>query len=72
MSLYLFSGLASTTFSLIFNSFYTGNPRYASHGASGAVYGTLAWFAALNPTATVLLFFVVPVPIWVSCFSFRV
>lgn len=36
-----------------------------SHGASGAVYGCLSFFAACYPRTTFLLFFVVPVPAWV-------
>ncbi len=35
-------------------------------GASGAVYSLLAFYAACFPRSTFLLFFVVPVPAWVS------
>ncbi|GAA5874838.1 hypothetical protein JCM16303_003002 [Sporobolomyces ruberrimus] len=64
LSLYLFSGLSASTFSLLFNHYVTQNPYYAAHGASGATYGTIAFFAAAMPRATFLLFFVVPVPAW--------
>ncbi|GAA6014995.1 hypothetical protein JCM11491_002387 [Sporobolomyces phaffii] len=63
-SLYLFSGLSASAFSLLFNHYVTQNPHYAAHGASGATYGTIAFFAAAMPRATFLLFFVVPVPAW--------
>ncbi|GAA5925612.1 rhomboid family intramembrane serine protease [Sporobolomyces koalae] len=64
LSLYLFSGVSASTFSLLFNHYITQNPHYAAHGASGGVYGILAYFAAVMPRATFLLFFVVPVPAW--------
>ncbi|GAA5893915.1 rhomboid family intramembrane serine protease [Sporobolomyces salmoneus] len=64
LSLYLFSGLSASTFSLLFNHYVTQNPQYAAHGASGATYGTIAFFAAAMPRATFLLFFVVPVRAW--------
>ncbi|GAA5982770.1 hypothetical protein JCM5350_006242 [Sporobolomyces pararoseus] len=64
LSLYIFSGLSASTFSLLFNHFVTQNPFYAAHGASGATYGTIAFFAAAMPSATFLLFFVVPVRAW--------
>lgn len=40
------------------------NPNYAAHGASGATYGAISFFAAAFPRETFLLFFVVPVPAW--------
>ncbi|GAA5953930.1 hypothetical protein JCM21900_003056 [Sporobolomyces salmonicolor] len=64
LSLYLLSGLAASAFSLAFNHFVTKNPNYAAHGASGATYGTISFFACMFPTTTFLLFFVVPVPAW--------
>ncbi|GAA6063385.1 hypothetical protein JCM10212_001484 [Sporobolomyces blumeae] len=64
LSLYIISGLSASTFSLLFNHFVTQNPYYAAHGASGATYGAIAFFAAAMPRATFLLFFVVPVPAW--------
>lgn len=44
----------------------TANSAVPFQGASGATYGTIAFFAAAMPRATFLLFFVVPVPAWVS------
>lgn len=58
-------GVVSSAISLAFSRFSTPqNPWYQSHGASGAVYGTIAFFAAAYPRTTFLLFFVVPVPAW--------
>lgn len=39
-----------------------------SHGASGSVYAIMATFACVNPTATFLIFFVIPAPAW-ACVS---
>ena len=64
LTLYLFAGIVSSTVSLLFSRVLANNPFYQSHGASGAVYGTIAFFAAAFPTTTFLLFFVVPVPAW--------
>ncbi|KAM0791267.1 hypothetical protein ACM66B_005743 [Microbotryomycetes sp. NB124-2] len=64
LSLYLFSGMISSCVSLLASKLSHSSPFYQSHGASGAVYGTLACFATMFPTTTFLLFFVVPVPAW--------
>ncbi|POY74586.1 hypothetical protein BMF94_2347 [Rhodotorula taiwanensis] len=65
LALYFFAGVASSTVSLVFNHFVNRqNPHYAAHGASGATYGAISFFAAAYPRQTFLLFFVVPVPAW--------
>lgn len=65
LALYLFSGIAANIASLTFNQIsQPNNPYFASHGASGAVYGCLSYFAATNPRATFLIFFVIPAPAW--------
>ncbi|GAA5858174.1 hypothetical protein JCM1840_001071 [Sporobolomyces johnsonii] len=64
LSLYLMSGLVASAFSLAFNYFVTKNPHYSACGASGATYGSIAFFACMFPTTSFLLFFVVPVPAW--------
>lgn len=57
--------MTSATVSLLFNHFVNRqNPYYAAHGASGATYGAISFFAAAYPRQTFLLFFVVPVPAW--------
>ncbi|KAK4054555.1 hypothetical protein OIV83_001049 [Microbotryomycetes sp. JL201] len=64
LALYLFAGAISSCVSLVASKLSHSSPFYQSHGASGAVYGTLACFATMFPTTTFLLFFVVPVPAW--------
>ena len=79
MALYLFAGIAASTTSLLYSSLYAGNHAYASNGgtspfpvpisthhpsATGAIYGTLAFFAAYAPKTTFMLFFVIPAPAW--------
>lgn len=39
-----------------------------SHGASGSVYAIMSTFACVHPTATFLIFFVIPAPAW-ACVS---
>jgi membrane associated rhomboid family serine protease len=41
-----------------------GMPRLAAYGASGAVTAVLVLYACHFPTRTILLFFMLPVPIW--------
>lgn len=38
--------------------------RAFSHGASGSVYAIMSTFACVHPTATFLVFFVIPAPAW--------
>ncbi|GAA5897252.1 hypothetical protein JCM8208_003770 [Rhodotorula glutinis] len=64
LGLYLFAGVTASAFSLVVNHFVTQNPFYAAHGASGATYGAISFFACAFPRTTFLLFFVVPVPAW--------
>ena len=63
-TLYLLAGLASTTVLLLL-AVVTGE-RILAVGASGCVYGVLVFAACANPHATVLLFFVLPMPMWVA------
>jgi membrane associated rhomboid family serine protease len=73
----VFSSLAS----LAYNRYYV--PRYAksqmkrvaaqkasSHGASGAITAMTVLYAMVAPTATVLLFGIVPLPAWLAIGSF--
>ncbi|GAA5824716.1 hypothetical protein JCM3770_003079 [Rhodotorula araucariae] len=64
LGLYLFAGVTASTFSLLVNHFITRNPFYAAHGASGATYGAISFFACAFPREKFLLFFVLPVPAW--------
>ncbi|SPO41861.1 related to PCP1 - mitochondrial serine protease [Pseudozyma flocculosa] len=71
LALYLSAGLASATFSLLWHRF--ADPWFnrggrgtkgTSLGASGSIYAIMSTFACIQPRATFLLFFVVPVPAW--------
>ncbi|BGP16302.1 hypothetical protein JCM10213_006459 [Rhodosporidiobolus nylandii] len=64
LTLYLFSGLVSSTFSALFARYIAQNPYYSAHGASGAVFGCASFFACAFPREKFLLFFVLPVPAW--------
>ena len=64
LSLYLFAGVVSSATSMLFAQLNNQQRYYQSYGATGAIYGTLAFFAAAHPRTTFLLFFVVPVPAW--------
>ncbi|KAA1466155.1 rhomboid-domain-containing protein [Dentipellis sp. KUC8613] len=61
LALYFGGGLVSSMTSLQFNK---DRPGYASHGASGAIYAVISYFACMAPRATFLLFGIVPMPAW--------
>jgi rhomboid-like protein len=64
--LYFGSGILSALAFLGSNALLSQNQnRVYANGASGAVYGTMAFFACMQPRATFLLFFVLPVPAWI-------
>ncbi|KAJ9121159.1 hypothetical protein QFC24_004833 [Naganishia onofrii] len=68
LGLYLGGGIISSLVSLGWHRIVTGNrgkPR-GSEGASGAIYASLAYFAAMFPQAKFLMFFIVPMPAWVA------
>ncbi|KAJ9105231.1 hypothetical protein QFC21_001596 [Naganishia friedmannii] len=68
LGLYLGGGIISSLVSLGWHRLVTGNrgkPR-GSEGASGAIYASLAYFAAMFPQAKFLMFFIVPMPAWVA------
>ncbi|KAJ8595375.1 rhomboid-domain-containing protein [Rhizopogon salebrosus TDB-379] len=64
LSLYFFGGIASSVASLVWNRFYKRQDGYSSHGASGAILATIAFYACAFPRTTFLIFFVVPCPAW--------
>ncbi len=68
--LYIGGGLASTVIGTGY-AYLTGNHGVAL-GASGAVYAVLTWLAFREPHRTILLFFVLPVPLWVLVGVFMV
>ena len=70
LKLYMLSGVAGSVTSVAFqriqrtpSSPFPIRQETKSIGASGALMGTLMTYALLYPSSTVLLFFVIPVPI---------
>lgn len=64
LTLYCGAGTAGAISSIVWPHISGSRRTQRTLGASGAVYGILSTFACLNPNATFLLFFVVPVPAW--------
>ncbi|RSH93830.1 hypothetical protein EHS25_006479 [Saitozyma podzolica] len=63
LGLYLAGGVLASLMSLSWHRL-RGDRWRGSEGASGAIYASLAFYAALFPNTTFLLFFVVPMPAW--------
>lgn len=61
---YLGAGLFSAICSLAWQSLTPGRRVFGSEGASGAIYGCMAFFGTMFPRSTFLLFFVIPMPAW--------
>ncbi|WWC89721.1 uncharacterized protein L201_004646 [Kwoniella dendrophila CBS 6074] len=57
----IFSSLASLTYHRMRSDRWMG-----SEGASGAIYACLSFYGAMFPQSTVLMFFVIPMPVWVA------
>lgn len=64
LSLYLGAGVFGNIVSYVWHEM-KGHRNYASHGASGAVYGVLSFFACVAPTAMFYLYGIVPIPAFV-------
>ncbi|KAG2158871.1 uncharacterized protein EDB93DRAFT_1116797 [Suillus bovinus] len=64
LALYFFGGIVSSMTSLVWNRFYKRQSNYSSHGASGAILATVAFYACAFPRTTFLIFFVIPCPAW--------
>lgn len=63
--LYFSAGVASSIVSMVARRFVgRGEQSDFSHGASGSVYAIMSTFACVHPTATFLIFFVIPAPAW--------
>ncbi|KIP12854.1 hypothetical protein PHLGIDRAFT_97577 [Phlebiopsis gigantea 11061_1 CR5-6] len=63
LALYLGGGMVSSLTSLWWNS-YKGNQFYSSHGASGAVYSVITFFACVAPNTQFAIFGIIPCPAW--------
>ncbi|KAG1780222.1 hypothetical protein EV702DRAFT_1081486 [Suillus placidus] len=65
LGLYFLGGIASSVTSLVWNRFYKHESNFSSHGASGAILATIAFYACAFPRTKFLIFFVIPCPAWV-------
>jgi membrane associated rhomboid family serine protease len=64
LGLYFLGGIASSLTSLIWNRFYKHESNFSSHGASGAILATIAFYGCAFPRTTFLIFFIIPCPAW--------
>jgi len=64
LALYLGAGIFGNVVSAVWHR-AKNELNYASHGASGAVYGVLSWFACVAPTAMFYLYGIIPIPAFV-------
>ncbi|KAH9951792.1 hypothetical protein B0H21DRAFT_684670 [Amylocystis lapponica] len=64
LSLYLGGGLTASLGSLWWHNNVKKQPQYASHGASGAIYAVISFFACVMPRAQFYFFAVLPIPAW--------
>lgn len=66
--LYFGAGMVSSVVSMVGKQLVPATQQRGlasfSHGASGSVYAIMSTFACVNPTATFLIFFVIPAPAW--------
>ncbi|KAF5333684.1 hypothetical protein D9611_002220 [Ephemerocybe angulata] len=61
--LYMGAGLVSAATSLLYGR-YIDRKDVPSHGASGAIMGTMSFLACVAPTMTFQLYGIIPVPAW--------
>jgi membrane associated rhomboid family serine protease len=67
LATYFLGGLAGSAFYLVWALLLPwGDPDIRLLGASGAVYAVGGALAILQPNVKVLLFFVIPMPLWVA------
>ncbi|ODO02903.1 hypothetical protein I350_05745 [Cryptococcus amylolentus CBS 6273] len=65
LGLYLGAGAFSSLVSLGYHRM-SKHQWWGSEGASGAIYACLAYYGAMFPQSTVLMFFIVPMPVWLA------
>ncbi|WVQ78442.1 hypothetical protein IAT38_000528 [Cryptococcus sp. DSM 104549] len=65
IGLYLGAGIFTSLTSLAWHRF-SGHKWMGSEGASGAIYACLAYYGAIFPQQQVLMFFIIPMPVWVA------
>ncbi|KAI0370250.1 hypothetical protein BV20DRAFT_944427 [Pilatotrama ljubarskyi] len=65
LGLYLGGGIVSSLAGIAWRNYNPQHsPRAGSHGASGAIYSVISFFACVAPTATFALFGIIPLPAW--------
>ncbi|GJE84614.1 rhomboid-domain-containing protein [Phanerochaete sordida] len=64
LALYLGGGIFCSLASLWWNNSVKHRSMYSSHGASGAVYAVISFFACVAPKAQFALFGILPIPAW--------
>ncbi|WVQ99023.1 hypothetical protein IAU59_006155 [Kwoniella sp. CBS 9459] len=65
LGLYLGAGIFSSLTSLTYHRLKQDR-WWGSEGASGAIYACLSFYGAMFPQSTVLMFFVIPMPVWAA------
>ncbi|WVF71870.1 hypothetical protein IAT40_006680 [Kwoniella sp. CBS 6097] len=65
LGLYLGAGIFSSLTSLTYHRLKRDR-WWGSEGASGAIYACLSFYGAMFPQSTVLMFFVIPMPVWAA------
>ncbi|EJD01069.1 rhomboid-domain-containing protein [Fomitiporia mediterranea MF3/22] len=63
MTLYFFGGISCSMLSLLLNKTVSKRDG-TSHGASGAIFAVVSFFACVSPKTTFLIFGVIPAPAW--------
>ncbi len=63
LAMYLTGGVVGSLAYVMMNA-WMGNPNTPVIGASGAVYGVVILYTLYYPSREVLLFFILPVPMW--------
>ncbi|RDX53167.1 hypothetical protein OH76DRAFT_1376444 [Lentinus brumalis] len=67
LGLYLGGGIVSSLAGIAWRNYTQRSgqaQRSGAHGASGAIYSVISFFACMSPNATFLLFGIVPMPAW--------
>ncbi|KAK8869521.1 hypothetical protein IAR55_000087 [Kwoniella newhampshirensis] len=65
LGLYLGAGVFSSLTSLTYHRLKKDR-WMGSEGASGAIYACLSFYGAMFPQSTVLMFFIIPMPVWAA------
>ena len=68
ISLYFVSGFFAAIFFILFQVITGANLDISAVGASGAIFGLAGLLLILTPRLPILLFFVIPMPMWMAVF----